>query len=212
MIDLRSALIGTAAQTGPQRPPTASVRSFIVCECGGRLACTYTDGAKMWGWMAGYRLTPRGAAVTVMDAALEDFEAIGEIAAKTPGLESPDLSAEVACIVGLVRAHSVESLTALIPHLNMPAHTRPLAGLAAFQAAHEGEQIAGMDAGCPNCRSVRYVGEQMVRADADGRHAPRTMVAQRHPTGLGVERFGHSWPPERRAERMRLYRELTAMP
>lgn len=222
MIDLRAALLGDVAGDGPERPSRSDTRNAIVCDCGGGLAHTYVHEGHLWAWIGPYRHTPRGAAEVVIDAALEDFEALGEIAAQAPETDDPELSAEVAVLANFARVHSVDSLAAIVPHLTMPARARPLVGLSEWWARQVSESqargvapgvISGMDAGCPKCRRVSYVGTALLRATAEGRHAPRAIVAT--PAEVGwtptVQHFGYAWPPERRAERVRLYGLLTAM-
>lgn len=227
-VDLLTILSGERRGDDP-RPDPGDVVTRIRCRCGDVVALVSRRAGETWLWRARYRHTPRGAAEIVIDAALDDFEALAAIAAAEPALEDDELSRQVHRIGGLVAcpvcapddppcSHLVNRLAAILPPLTMPARSSRITGMARFladeaarHAAHDPPlappQLSNMLTGCGSCRAVVYVGNAAAQAEA-APAPPADLVTEDRPQ-LGIAAAGYGWPEANRPARVALYESLT---
>ena len=213
-VDL-TAILSDGGEGDAERPRREDVVTTLWCPCGAVVALVARFGGESWLWRAGYRHTPRGAADIVVQAALDDFEALAAIAREDPALEDAALSAEVRAIGEFARLASRDYLAAVVPALRMPARIGRVTGIAQDVADLNAQRDPGLapvklahtTAGCPTCRSVLDVQEAVVQVESMPQ-PPRTIVVEDLPA-LGVERMGYGWPESGRAARVALYRALS---
>lgn len=213
------ALLSGERPTDDERPDPADVVSRLRCSCGTVVGLLARSGGESWLWRAPYRHTARGAAEIVLDAALEDFEALAAAddadALAVAGMFEPD--------------DTIEALAAALPPLRMPARLRKVTGLARLMAEHDAERDrrvadesaarglpaptlapsrpAYTEAGCGKCRRVLHLGTIVMQLEAEP--APPREVVVTEPPPLGVVSMGYDWPDSARPSRVALYRSLS---
>ena len=209
-------LFGSAPPYAP-RPKRESERGRVVCECGGVIALLYSDRYGLSAWLSGYRHTKVGTAEVIKQAALDDSEHIVERHQQGKTVDERfdrDMFEAVLAVLDL----ETQTMAAQVERLQIPPRTRLVSGLAkrwdeiaaeAASTGHKPGELANMDAGCPNCRAVGHVGRGLVEIDRAGRHAPKTVVAER--SSWNVATFSYQWPPEGAATRASLYQSLCAL-
>lgn len=204
-LDLVALLSGEAVRQAP-RPAPGDVVSNLRCPCGTVVALLARRDGETWLWRAPYRHTARGAAEIVLDAALEDFEALAAVE-----------DGDALVVAALFEQGTIDRLSGVLPPLRMPARLRYVTGLAAGLAAEAAGRDEGlapprlthMEAGCGSCRQVLDVGRVVVGLERNGALLQEVVVADL--PDLGVERMGYGWPESGRASRVALYRALTEM-
>lgn len=217
-VDLLAVLTGRRDHDAP-RPDAGDVVTKLRCPCGTVVALLARSGGETWLWRASYRHTPRGAAEIVVDAMLEDFDALARIAEADPTRQDQALEHEVHVLGSLARATTgrMDRLGELLPPLRMPARMARVSGYAEWWRAHRAEaRTAGvepnlpahMDAGCGRCRRVVHVGGTV--AELEPAAAPPPVVVVGGEPGTKVQHIGYDgWPSQARAGRVALYQALS---
>ena len=170
--------------------------STIRCGCGSRIGVEGDGGV----WLASYDHTPAGAALIMLDTALEDVE---------DAAERGDTEA-VRAVLALFEAANprrdgdLSTLAAVLPRLRIPPRWVTLARLGAAPGARP-SFARQAPAGCSSCRGVFDI-RQVVSA---ARRNKRGELLADEPTSIKNTSYG--FPSEAAARRAALYRSLHAV-